>query len=274
MKRNLNKMIMTSMLSLASVMSVTMLIPISVHASEITFLQASMGETEPTLDISTEEMRRILADDSAVIMDSRSYEQFVAGHIPGAYNIDLPPRFSDAHFAEALEPLLAKVQGDKSKPLVLYCNGPNCAASRLLGKQLVDAGFTNVKRYQLGLPVWRALGGPTVMELEGAVRIFGVDNTAVFLDVRTREEFSSGSIPGTHNVPLDEMPGIWDTATKPRNDLNSRVVLFGRDGEQARAMAEALSTSPYHNVNYYPGTYESLKAAIDVELKARVAKLD
>jgi hypothetical protein len=34
-------------------------------------------------------------------------------------------------------------------------------SSQTTAEQLVAAGFTNVRRYQLGIPVWRALGGPT-----------------------------------------------------------------------------------------------------------------
>jgi hypothetical protein len=48
----------------------------------------------------------------------------------------------------------------------------------------------------------------------------------------------------------------------PRNDFNTRIVLFGRDSAQARTLADALSKSPFHNVTYFPGTFETLRAAI------------
>src|SRR6266513_536330 len=57
--------------------------------------------------------------------------------------------------------IIGMVSGDKSKALVLYCNGPFCQASKRVSEQLVAGGFTNVRRYQLGIPIWRALGGPT-----------------------------------------------------------------------------------------------------------------
>jgi rhodanese-related sulfurtransferase len=155
-----------------------------------TIYQATLAESnQKTPEVSTEELRRILADGSAIVVDSRSHAQFVAGHIPGARNLDAP-RSGTIAAAERL------VSGDKSKPLVLYCNGPFCQASREISEQLVGAGFTNARRYQLGIPVWRALGGVTEIELDGIVRIFNVDRTAVFLDGRTTEEFSAGSLPG------------------------------------------------------------------------------
>src|SRR2546427_682802 len=79
------------------------------------------------------------------------------------------------------------VDGNKSKAVVLYCNGPRCQASRQLSEQLVAAGFTNVRRYQLGIPFWRALSGPVEIELEGVLRVYKIDQTAVFLDARSAE---------------------------------------------------------------------------------------
>jgi rhodanese-related sulfurtransferase len=180
----------------------------------------------------------------------------VAGHIPGARNIDAPP----TEYIAALERL---VGGDKTKALVVYCNGPFCQASRQLSERLVVAGFTNVRRYQLGIPIWRALGGPTEIELEGILRIFKIDQTAVFFDARTAKEFAKGSLSGAHNVPADKLASDGlAKAPLPTDDFNTRIVLFGRDSAQARILADRLSKTPFHNVVYFPGTFETLKAAI------------
>jgi rhodanese-related sulfurtransferase len=131
-----------------------------------------------------------------------------------------------------------------------------------LGDQLVAAGFSNVRRYQLGIPIWRALGGPTEIELEGIVRIFNVDRTALYFDARSPEEFAKGSLPGAHNVPADPVARDALEKAMPRDDFNRRIVLFGRDAAQARTLADVLSKRPWHNVTYFPGTFESLRAAI------------
>ena len=219
--------------------------------------QATLAEpNQKTQEVSTEEVRRILADGSAIVVDSRKHSEYVAGHIPGARNLDAPPSASVA----AAERLAG---GDKGKALVLYCNGPFCQASRALSEQLVAAGFTNVKRYQLGIPIWRALGGPTEIELEGILRIFNVDKTAVFFDTRSAEEFSKGSLPGAHNVPADKIASDGlAKAPLPSDDFNTRIVLFGRDAAQARMLADRLSKSPFHNVAYFPGTFDTLRAAV------------
>ncbi len=129
--------------------------------------QATLAEpNQKTAEVSTEEVRRILTDGSA-------------GHIAGAKNAAPEPGSPPAAFIAAVERL---VGGDKAKPLVLYCNGQHCRASRQLSEQLVDAGFTNVRRYQLGIPIWRALNGPVEIELEGILRVYKIDQTALFFE--------------------------------------------------------------------------------------------
>ncbi len=179
--------------------------------------QATLAEPgQKAQEVSTEEVRRILADGSAIVLDARKRSEYVAGHIPGARNLDALPEA----VVDTVERL---VSGNKSKALVLYCNGPFCQASRRLSEQLIAAGFANVRRYQLGIPIWRALGGPTEIELEGILRIFNVDRTAVFFDVRSPEEFARQSLSGAHNVPADQLAsGVLDKAPLPLDDFNTR----------------------------------------------------
>jgi rhodanese-related sulfurtransferase len=234
--------------------------PVAAMAQGTSVFQATLGDANAkTPEVSTEELRRILADGSAIVLDSRKRSEYVAGHIAGARNVT-PVSDAPAEYVAAVERLLG---GDKAKPLVLYCNGQFCQASRRLAEQLLAAGFTNVRRYQLGIPIWRALGGPVEIELNGILRIFNVDRTAVFFDARETEEFSRGSLPGAHNVPIDKLGGgALENAPLPRDDFNTRVVLFGRDGAQARKLADLIGKTPYQNVSYYPGTFDTLAAAI------------
>src|SRR3954469_23635373 len=138
-----------------------------------TIYEATLAEpNQKTQEVSTAQVRRILADGSAIILDTRKRSEYVAGHIPGARNVAPPPEAPPAEYVAAVESL---VGGDKGKALVLYCNGPFCQATRRVSEQLVANGFTNVRRYQLGIPIWRALGGPTEIELEGILRIYKID---------------------------------------------------------------------------------------------------
>ena len=233
-------------------------------AAQGSVYQGTLGETnQKTAEVNTEEVRRILAEGSGIVLDSRPRSQYAAGHIAGAKNVAPPAGAPAAEYVTAVESL---VQADKSRPLVLYCNGQYCQASRTLGEQLLVAGFTNVRRYQLGIPMWRTLKGPVEIELEGILRVYKIDQTAIFLDARSAAEFARVSLPGTHNVPADRLAtdGLRK-APMPNNDFNTRIVLFGRDFAQARALADAIGKTPYQNVSYFPGTFEALAAALETQ---------
>jgi rhodanese-related sulfurtransferase len=219
--------------------------------------QATLAEPgQKTLEVNTQQLRRILKDGSAVVLDTRSRAEFEAGHIPGARNLDVPAQ-------EQVVVVERMLDGDTTMALVLYCNGPFCQASRRLADQLVGAGFTNVRRYQLGIPVWRALGGPIAIELGGVARIVKDDKTAVFIDGRAAEDFAKGSLPDAHNAPLaDVLSGKLKKLPLPEDDFNRRVVLFGYDAAHARKFAEHLSTRPWHNVAYLPVTFDALRSAL------------
>jgi rhodanese-related sulfurtransferase len=226
--------------------------------------QATLMEKDAkTPEVSTSQLRQILQDGSAIVIDTRPRAEFSAGHIPGARLIDASPN-------RQIATIEGIVSGNKAAALVLYCNGPFCQASRRMGEQLAAAGFTNVRRYQLGIPVWRALGGPTEIELEGITRIFKVDRTAVFIDARPAEEFAKGSLAGARSMTAETldatikgmMAGQLQNAPLPLDDFNRRIVLFGRDAAEARRLAQAMSKRPWHNVVYFPGSYEALASAL------------
>jgi rhodanese-related sulfurtransferase len=217
--------------------------------------KATLAEQgQKTAEVTTEDMRAVLEQSSAVVIDTRTRAEFDAGHIPGAHVLGVPP-------AEAVAAVTRLVASDKTKALVLYCNGPFCQASRRLADQLAESGFTNVRRYQLGIPVWRALGGPVASEIDGIARVINADRTAVFLDGRPAADFARGSVAGAYNVPAEELAsGALKKLPLPEDDFNRRVILFARDGAQARKMADVLATRPWHNVVYFTGTADQVIA--------------
>lgn len=238
-----------------SVIALALSTTTAVRAENLGILQATLAETnQKTAEVSTEQLRRILTDGSAIVLDTRTRAEFDAGHIPGARNLDAPA-------AEQVATVGRLVSGDKKVALVLYCNGPFCQASRRLAEQLAAAGFINVRRYQLGIPVWRALGGPTAIEIGGITRIFGVDRTAVFIDARPASDFAKGSVAGAHNAPTEDVVSGKVKVPLPEDDFNRRIILFGRDATQALQLAELLSKRPWHNVSYFPGSFDTLMAA-------------
>jgi rhodanese-related sulfurtransferase len=110
--------------------------------------------------------------------------------------------------------------------------------------------------------MWRTLNLPVDIELEGILRVYKIDQTAVFFDARPEEEFSEQSLPGTYNVQPEKVVTLRGKPPMPVDDFNTRIVLFGRDAAQARALADAMGKTPYQNVSYFPGTFEALAAAV------------
>ena len=57
----------------------------SAAAQTVSVFQATLAETnQKTQEVSTEQVRRIVADGSAILVDTRSHAEYVAGHIPNA----------------------------------------------------------------------------------------------------------------------------------------------------------------------------------------------
>jgi rhodanese-related sulfurtransferase len=122
-----------------------------------TVLQATLMEPEQkTAEVTTAELRQILADESAFVFDARPHLEYSISHIPGARNVAPKPGVEMSRYVSDVAEIERVVQV-KDAAIVLYCNGPFCGKSKRLSEELLDAGFTNVRRYQLGIPTWRAL---------------------------------------------------------------------------------------------------------------------
>ena len=113
----------------------------------------TLGETtEKTAEVSTTEMKQILEKKTATVFDSRPAREYAVGHIPGALNVAAKPGVPISVYVSDVKEIERTVKGDKGTAIVLYCNGPFCHKSKRLAAELLEAGFTNVRRYQLGMP--------------------------------------------------------------------------------------------------------------------------
>lgn len=88
------------------------------------------------------------APDGLVILDVRTPEEFSAGRIPGAANID----YYATDFREQLDDL------DKNVPYALYCRSGNRSGDTL--GLMEELGFTDVSELSGGLVTWAEAGYP------------------------------------------------------------------------------------------------------------------
>jgi phage shock protein E len=102
-------------------------------------------------DLSVTDFQRSLsADNTAVILDVRTPEEFVKGHLQNATAIN----FFDADFKEKVNKL------DKTKAVYVYCAAGGRSAKAL--KILQESGFHTAFNMLGGFTGWQAAGLPSV----------------------------------------------------------------------------------------------------------------
>jgi rhodanese-related sulfurtransferase len=226
-----------------------------------------------TAEVSTAELKRVLATNSAIVLDARPHMEFAISHIPAAVNVAAKPGVPASMYVSDVAEVGRLVSGNLAAPLVLYCNGPYCGKSKRLADELLAAGYTNVRRYQLGIPVWRALGGVTEIDPDGLGQVLANDRTAVIIDVRDTSAYraGSGSLPNARHLPrsgvlegkdVGEVRRAKDDGRLPMNDHNTRIIVVGSNAADARFVAEALAREAFHNVAFFRGTVAEALAAI------------
>lgn len=111
---------------------------------------AEMTEPAPaqssvSRNVSVSEARALLeADDAPMVIDVRTPEEFAAGHIEGATNIN----FRSGDFAAQIAKL------DKSQPYLLHCKSGSRSARALA--EMEARGFENVAHMTEGYDGWSA----------------------------------------------------------------------------------------------------------------------
>jgi rhodanese-related sulfurtransferase len=99
--------------------------------------------------LAPEELRRRLQAGDVTLIDVRPFDEFAAGHIPGALSVpvaELPRRIRKL---------------PKRKEIVAYCRGPYCVYAVEAIELLRKRGY-RARRLVEGIPAWRARGYPVV----------------------------------------------------------------------------------------------------------------
>lgn len=113
------------------------MLPILLILLIVATLSGCSSENGDTSDgyttISSEEAKKMMdEDDSVIVLDVRTVQEYDEGHIEGALllpNIEISTKASE-------------ILPDKSTTILVYCRSGNRSASA--SQDLVDAGYTNV----------------------------------------------------------------------------------------------------------------------------------
>ena len=237
-----------------------------------TIFNTTLGEINPeTPEVSTDELKSILVEGKIFLFDTRPHLEWSISHIPGAMNVAPKPGTPMSMYTSDVAEIDRLTNGNKSQPLILYCNGPFCGKSKRVAEELIHASYSNIKRYQLGAPVWRALGGVMVIESDGIKYVLENDQTAVFIDTREPEEFNVNTFPNAVNIPqskvltgkdVGEIKAAKDDGRLPMQDHNTRIIVFGKNGLQAKEVAEVITKEAFCNVSYFDKDFDSLMKLI------------
>lgn len=100
--------------------------------------------------VGRDELKRRMDEGSVTVLDVRPPDEYAAGHLPGALNVTL----------DDLEAAAADLPPERE--IVAYCRGPYCVLSFQAVRALRARGF-RVRRYEDGLPEWRAAGMAVVV---------------------------------------------------------------------------------------------------------------
>jgi len=217
----------------------------AVRPSVYEAVSGEQGHTTP--EISTDELKALLARSSAMVFDARPENEYALAHIPGSINLD-----------EKTLGRFTQTYADPAAAMVVYSNGPYCDLARVKADELLRLGYLKVSRYQLGLPLWRILGNAAETSLRGLREIFRTGN-GVIVDARSRAEYAAGTMPTAQSI----LAGEADKAKQDRRlrylDPNTRIVVFANSAQAARGVAEEIAHNAYPNSSYFRGAYQDLK---------------
>jgi rhodanese-related sulfurtransferase len=213
-------------------------------------LDATLGDGDPAPEISTAAFQAALRDPTVIVFDARPPEEYAVSHVPGARNVPGKPNLPPSAYTADITAVV-KLVPDRKQRLVLYCNGLHCGRSKRFAAELRSHGYADVRRYQLGIPAWRALGGVTQVEKSALLPLLARDATAVLIDAR--EPTAQPRVANARAIPLRDAARAKDDGRLPMTDHNTRIFVVGDSGTDARAVAEAIARDAFHNVSFFGG---------------------
>ena len=93
------------------------------------------------------------------------------------------------------------------------------------------------------------------------------DPTAVWIDAREPSQFSAAKVASARNIPVSGLkPGkdqgvvkeAKDDGRLPMEDHNTRILVFGANGKDARAVADAIAREAFHNVSFVDAPFDEI----------------
>lgn len=107
------------------------------------FVYLTLQKLSGIVEVSPAEATNLINRQDAVIIDVRSFDEFVKGHLPNAKNFPAETFLQDVDKIRELQ---------KDKPLLLYCTSG--LRSQRAAKELKNLGFTLLHNLADGINAW------------------------------------------------------------------------------------------------------------------------
>ncbi len=163
---------------------------------------------------------------SVLVVDVRTVQEFKSGAYPDAINIPLDDLMTrNVEFGD-----------NTDREIIVYCasGGRSAYAQRML----MQMGYTNVTNG----------GGLSSMmarrNIKSPIVAKSISNEPLIVDVRSTGEFSGGAYPGAVNIPLDELPG----RTNELGDKDRDITLYCASGARSAYGQQVLQHLGFTNV--------------------------
>lgn len=205
--------------------------------------------------IAVSEFKKLLLNESNIVLDTRRSTEFTEGFIPGSVFIGLEGRF-----AEWAGSLLAF-----DKPIILITETGKEKESIV---RLARVGFDKVIGYlDGGFSAWKNSGENVDMivdiEPDELLMDMPFDPKLVIVDVRRPAEYSDGHLRDAVNIPLNDMidPG---SLANIQDDDNLYVHCAG--GYRSVIASSLLKRQGFHNIRNVVGGWNKIKEQEKVEI--------
>lgn len=260
-----------------------------------------------SLIVQASELSSYMGQDKVVIVDTRTAEEYGAGHVDGAVNIPIEEIVINVPVKNMLtsKKKIERVMGAggiSNDTLVLAYDADKMGASRLLwslfmyGHQkvkVVDGGFHAIRSAGTSMTRETAVPEPAVFTVrepahnwladmnEVEKQVEHPDSHVVLLDVRTQKEFAEkGKVPGSVIIPYETnffTDGTFKTTQITRiNYLEDKlypedeIIIYCQTSMRAAPVFVQLYEAGYRNIRIYDGAYLEWSSNSDnpVELPA------
>ena len=185
-----------------------------------------------------------------ILLDVRNENDFAESHIPGSIFIGLDGRFA---------PWVGELLEDIKKPIILLA--PEGREEEAITR-LSRVGFDNIKGYlKGGIKSWIELKKQTNSIENIKAQDFMSLNSKFdinILDVRSQNEYLSGSVDGSLNIPLINLTDNLD-----KLNSNKRSYIYCKGGYRSMIASSILNSKGINDITNIIGGYDSISLCIE-----------